>query len=70
MIINCAELYSGKIAEMVGDNDIKVGERKGEYILLDRESGDYVAHTLFFTPTEKEKDILVTQTVDNNILLG
>ena len=70
IIINCAGLYSGKIAEMVGDVQIKIGARKGEYILLDRESGDFVSHTLFFTPTEKGKGILVTQTVDNNILLG
>lgn len=70
IVINCAGLYSGKIAEMVGDTDIKIGARKGEYILLDRESGDFVSHTLFFTPTKKGKGILVTQTVDNNILLG
>ena len=69
LVINCAGLYSGKIAEMVGD-DIKIGARKGEYILLDRESGDFVNHTLFFTPTKLGKGILVTQTVDNNILLG
>ena len=69
LVINCAGLYSGKIAEMVGDN-INIGTRKGEYILLDRESGDFVSHTLFFTPTKLGKGILVTQTVDNNILLG
>ena len=70
LIINCAGLFSGKIANMVGDNDIEVSARKGEYILLDRESGDFVAHTLFFTPTKVGKGILITQTVDNNILLG
>ncbi len=70
IIINCAGLFSGKIANMVGDNDIEVGARKGEYILLDRESGDFVSHTLFFTPTKVGKGILITQTVDNNILLG
>lgn len=70
LVINCAGLYSGKIAEMVGDTDIKIGARKGEYILLDRESGDFVSHTLFFTPTKLGKGILITQTVDNNILLG
>ena len=69
-VINCAGLHSGKIAEMVGDTDIKIGARKGEYILLDRESGDFVSHTLFFTPTKLGKGILVTPTVDNNILLG
>lgn len=70
IVINCAGIGSGKIAEMVGDTDIRIGGRKGEYILLDRESGDFVAHTLFFTPTKLGKGILVTQTVDNNILLG
>lgn len=70
VVVNCAGLYSGKIAEAVGDTGVKIGARKGEYILLDRESGDFVSHTLFFTPTKKGKGILVTQTVDNNILLG
>lgn len=70
MVINCAGLGSGKIAQMVGDSDIIVSARKGEYILLDRESGDFVSHTLFFTPTKAGKGILVSQTVDNNILLG
>lgn len=69
-VINCAGLNSGKIASLIGDDYIKVGGRKGEYILLDRESGDFVNHTLFFTPTKLGKGILVTQTVDNNILLG
>ncbi len=70
IVINCAGLHSGEIAKMVGDSDVKIGARKGEYILLDRESGDFVQHTLFFTPTKLGKGILLTQTVDNNILLG
>lgn len=69
-VVNCAGLGSGKIASLVGDTDITVCGRKGEYILLDRESGDFVSHTLFFTPTEKGKGILVSQTVDRNIILG
>lgn len=70
IVVNCAGLASGKIAKLAGDSYIQVNGRKGEYILLDRESGDFVSHTLFFTPTKKGKGILVTQTVDNNILLG
>ena len=68
-VINCAGLGAGKIASLIGDT-IAVKGRKGEYILLDRESGDFVSHTLFFTPTKLGKGILVTQTADNNILLG
>ena len=68
-VINCAGLGGGKIASLIGD-EYTIKGRKGEYILLDRESGDFVSHTLFFTPTKLGKGILVTQTVDNNILLG
>ena len=69
LVINCAGLYSGEIAAMVGD-ELSIGARKGEYILLDRESGDFVSHTLFFTPTKLGKGILITQTVDDNIMFG
>ncbi|MBQ8374899.1 MAG: NAD(P)/FAD-dependent oxidoreductase [Clostridia bacterium] len=70
IVINAAGLQSGKIAALAGDSGIEIKGRKGEYILLDRESGDFVSHTLFFTPTKLGKGILVTQTEDGNILLG
>ena len=70
IIINASGINSGKIANLAGDDTITVKGRRGEYILLDRESGDLVSHTLFFTPTKKGKGILVSQTVDNNIILG
>ncbi len=69
-IVNSAGIYSDKIANLIGDNSFKIGARKGEYILLDKESGNFVNHTLFFCPTKKGKGILVSQTVDNNIILG
>lgn len=70
LIINCAGYGSQRVAKLVGDESFKIGGRRGEYILLDRESGDFVSHTLFFTPTKKGKGILVSPTVDGNILLG
>lgn len=68
-VVNAAGAGSGAVAALIGDT-YGVGFRKGEYILLDRESGDFVSHTLFFTPTKKGKGILVSPTVDGNILLG
>lgn len=68
--VNCAGLAGGKVAAAFGDDSIKLGGRKGEYMLLDRESGGFVSHTLFFTPTEKGKGILVSPTVDGNVILG
>lgn len=69
-VINCAGVYSDKIAGMVGDDSFAVHPRKGEYILLDQECGTLVSHTLFQVPTKMGKGILVTPTVDGNLLLG
>ena len=69
-IINAAGLFSDKVANMIGDTSFKMGARKGEYILLDKECGDFVKNTLFFCPTKLGKGILVSPTVDNNIILG
>lgn len=69
-IINAAGLYSDKIAAMVGDTSFYVHPRRGEYILLDRECGDLVSHTIFRTPSKMGKGILVTPTVDGNLLAG
>ncbi|MBO5836635.1 MAG: NAD(P)/FAD-dependent oxidoreductase [Oscillospiraceae bacterium] len=69
-VINCAGLYSDKIAAMIGDDSICVHPRKGEYILLDKECGNLVSHTIFQTPSKMGKGILVSLTVDGNLLLG
>lgn len=69
-IVNAAGIFSDKIAKMVGDYSFEVHPRRGEYILLDRECGGIVKHTIFRTPSKMGKGILVTPTVDNNLLLG
>lgn len=69
-VINCAGINSAYISRLFGDETFSVNARRGEYILLDRESGDLVDHTLFFTPTKAGKGVLVSQTVDGNIILG
>ena len=68
-VFNCAALQSGEIAKTCGD-DIQMGGRKGEYLLLDKESGGFLSHTLFFAPTKMGKGILLTPTVDGNLLVG
>ncbi|MEE1042638.1 MAG: NAD(P)/FAD-dependent oxidoreductase [Clostridia bacterium] len=69
-VVNGAGLYSDEIAAMVGDNSFKVHPRRGEYILLDKECGSLVNTTVFRTPSKMGKGILVTPTVDGNLLLG
>ncbi len=69
-IINAAGVFSDKIAKMAGDDSFEVHARRGEYILLDRECGGVVKHTIFRTPSKMGKGILVSPTVDCNLLLG
>lgn len=69
-VINSAGVYSDKVAAMTGDDDFTVHPRRGEYMLLDKECGNFTERTIFHTPTKMGKGILVTPTVDGNLLLG
>ena len=69
-VINCAGVYSDEIAKMVGDDSFAVRPRRGEYMLLDREVGGHIKHTVFRCPSKMGKGILVSPTVDGNLLLG
>ena len=69
-IVNAAGLYSDTIATMLGDDSFKINPRKGEYLLLDKRQGNVVNKVIFQPPTKLGKGILVTPTVDGNLLLG
>ena len=70
IVINSAGVYADKIAAMTGDDDFHVHARRGEYMILDKECGSFVQRTVFHTPTKMGKGILVSPTVDGNLLLG
>ena len=69
-IVNAAGVFSDKIAKMAGDASFDVHPRRGEYILLDKDCNNLTTSTIFKTPTEKGKGILLSPTVDGNFLLG
>lgn len=69
-LINCAGGFSDRIAAMAGDGFFTILPRAGEYQLLDKEEGRRVRHTIFQVPTKEGKGILVTPTVDGNLLTG
>lgn len=69
-IINAAGLYSDAVARMIGDNSFNIHPRRGEYILLDKECGALTKRTVFRTPSDKGKGILISPTVDGNFLCG
>lgn len=69
-VINCAGAYSDEMAKLAGDDSFTVIPRRGEYMLLDKECGSLVSHTIFRCPSKMGKGILVSPTVDGNLLLG
>ena len=69
-VINCAGVFSDEVAKLAGDDSFSVYARRGEYMLLDKECGNLVSHTIFRCPSKMGKGILVSPTVDGNLLLG
>lgn len=68
--VNCAGVYSDVIASLLGDKGYEIKAKKGEYMILDKSEGKHVFRTIFQTPTKLGKGILVTPTVDGNLLVG
>lgn len=69
-VINAAGVFADEIHNMVSDDKLKIRARRGEYLLLDKETKGFVDHVMFNLPTEKGKGILVSPTIDGNTLLG
>ncbi len=69
-VINASGVHSDKIAALFGDHSFKILPRKGEYSLLDNNVGYLTSTVIFQPPTSAGKGILVTPTVDGNILVG
>lgn len=70
ILINCAGLSAHKIADLAGDHTLDITPVAGEYLLLDKAEGSRVSHTVFQVPNAAGKGVLVTPTVDGNLLLG
>jgi len=69
-VINAAGLYADKIARMAGVDRYNIKPRKGEYLIFDREAEPKVNRILFPAPTPISKGVVVTTTVDGNLMIG
>ncbi|MBP5192861.1 MAG: NAD(P)/FAD-dependent oxidoreductase [Eubacterium sp.] len=69
-VVNAAGVYADKINNMVSARKLSITPRRGEYVLMDREVGGLVNHTIFQLPTKLGKGVLVTPTVHGNLLVG
>lgn len=69
-VINAAGVHSGEVASLIGDNSIEIVVRHGDYYLLDKSQGSLVSRTIFQCPTKMGKGVLVSPTVDGNLIVG
>lgn len=70
VIINAAGVYADKFHNMFSTDKIRIVPRRGDYILMDKEAGGLVEHTIFPLPGPMGKGILVAPTVHGNLFAG
>lgn len=70
LIINAAGVFADDINNMVSSKSISITARKGEYCLFDKEAASITSKTIFQLPTAMGKGVLITPTVDGNLLVG
>ncbi len=70
LVVNAAGAFADRISAMAGDASFTITPRRGEYAILDKQYGRPVGHTVFQTPTERGKGVLVTPAVDGNMIIG
>lgn len=70
VVINAAGVYADTLNNMVSEHKLHITARKGEYMLLDKDAGKHVSHTIFQLPSKMGKGVLVSPTVHGNLLVG
>ncbi|MBE6062858.1 MAG: NAD(P)/FAD-dependent oxidoreductase [Clostridium butyricum] len=69
-LINAAGVYADKIHNMICQESFKINPISGEYFVLDKSQGAVVEHIIFQCPSKFGKGVLVTPTVNGNLLVG
>ena len=69
-VVNAAGVYSDIFHNMVSDKKLHITPRRGDYCLLDRNTGGFVRQTVFELPGKLGKGVLVSPTVHGNTIVG
>ncbi len=69
LVNSCGAGYND-MASLIGSETYNVEFRRGEYYVLDHSEIGLASSTMFPLPTKAGKGVLVTPTVDGNILVG
>lgn len=70
VVINASGLSGAYLNNLINEEKYEIKPVKGEYCLFDKVAGTLCTRTLFQVPSKLSKGILVTPTVDGNLLLG
>lgn len=72
LVINCAGLYSDKVAALAGINKYKIYPCRGEYLILDKSAREYLDYPLYPAPRKGIGGLGVhlTPTVHGNLIVG
>ncbi len=69
-VVNAAGVHAVDIHNLVSENKLISRPRLGEYLLMSRDMGQTFSHTMFQTPSELGKGVLVSPTVEGNLIVG
>ncbi|MCD8020038.1 MAG: NAD(P)/FAD-dependent oxidoreductase [Clostridiales bacterium] len=69
-VVNAAGVYADKMHNMVSEKKMKIVARKGEYLLMDKELGNYFSATVFPLPGKMGKGVLTAPTIHGNLFVG
>jgi glycerol-3-phosphate dehydrogenase len=69
-VVNCAGIFSDRIASLVGLSEYLITPRRGQYVILDKDQSHLAHSVVFQVPTRLGKGILVTPTFHGNLMVG
>jgi glycerol-3-phosphate dehydrogenase len=69
-IVNAAGTHAGEVNDLAAKPFFKIIPVKGEYYVLDKNQGGAVSRTIFQCPDKNGKGVLISPTVDGNLIVG
>ena len=70
VVVNAAGVVADRIGAMAGCELPEITARRGEYVIMDKRRGDTFNCTMFRAPSKVGKGVLVSPTVDGNLIVG
>ena len=70
VVVNAAGVFADRIGALAGCSLPEITARRGEYVIMDKRRGDTFNCTMFRAPSKVGKGVLVSPTVDGNLIVG